>query len=759
MRATTIRSLALAAALLAGTSTHAQQQPAPAVPTAGQPLTIENVLGKDLPSVRWGRDREWTRDGLGNLAQEASQTVDGGRDIVRYDIATNARSVVVPAELLVPAKGAKPIDVEGYVFSPDARKLLISTAGKRFRRTNAFADYWLLDLDTKVLRKLGGDAPASSLMYATFSPDGANIAYVRDNNLYVEPTAGGTPRQLTRDGDTLIVNGVGDWVYEEEYGLAKAWSWSPDSKRIAFWRFDTSGVGTFNMITNTEGQYSRIIPLQYPKAGTVNSAAKVGTIDIASGATTWVALEGDPRQNYIPQMSWTPDSRALFLQQSNRLQNAYKVILADPATGSSKTLFTERDPAWVEANPDPRWTTDGRGFTWLSERDGWRHLYIGSRDGKAPDLRTPGDFDVIEVLQVDPKSNWVWFTAAPGDPTHRYLYRATLTGKRRVERVTPAGRNATHDYDIAPGGRYATHVVSAYDIAPTTDLIDLTTNRVVRSLATNQPMTDFIASRGLGRTEFTRLDIGGGTQLDAWIIKPKGFDPSKKYPLFVHVYGEPWGQTVADRFGGRNDLWHRMLAERGYIVASMDPRGTASPRGRAWRKSIYEQVGILASADLAAGVRKLIADRSYVDPDRIGVWGWSGGGSMTMNALFRYPDLYKTGIAVAGVSDMKLYDTIYQERYMGLPSGNAKGYRDGSPINFAQNLKGNLLLIHGTGDDNVHYQNLEQVVDKLVANNKRFDMMAYPDRAHGISEKPGTSLHLYTLMTRYLEEKLPPGPR
>ncbi|WP_294288789.1 S9 family peptidase [uncultured Sphingomonas sp.] len=729
-------------------------------PTPSTPLTVENVLGKDMPSVRWARDGKWTRDGTGFLKLEASKTIDGGQDIVRYDIISNARTVVVPAELLVVSKGTKPIDVQGYSFSPDERKLLIYTNSKTFRRTNAFGDYWLLDLNTKALRKLGGDAPASRLMYATFSPDGTQIAYVRSNNLYVEPTAGGAPRQLTTDGDTLIVNGIGDWVYEEEYGLAKAWSWSPDSKRIAFWRFDTSLVGTFNMITNTEGQYSRVIPLQYPKAGTVNSAATIGTIDLATGTTTWIPLEGDPRQNYVPQMSWTPDSRALFLQQSNRLQNAYKVILADPTTGKSRTLLTERDAAWVEANPDPTWMSDGRGFTWLSERDGWRHLYVGSRDGNAMDLRTPGDFDVIDVLNIDPKSNWVWFTAAPGDPTRRYLYRATLTGKKRVERVSPMGQVGTHDYDMAPAGRYARHIFSTFDTAPTTELVDMTTGRVIRTLATNQPVTDVIAARGLGKTEFTRLDIGGGTELDAWIIKPKGFDPSKTYPLFVHVYGEPWGQTVADRFGGRNDMWHRMLAERGYIVASIDPRGTAAPRGRAWRKSIYEQVGIQASADLAAGVRKLIATRSYVDPDRIGVWGWSGGGSMTLNAMFRYPDLYKTGIAVAAVSDMRLYDTVYQERYMGLPSGNAKGYRDGSPINFAQNLKGNLLMIHGTGDDNVHYQNLEQLLDKLIANNKTtFQMMAYPDRAHGIYEKPGTSLHLYTLMTRYLEEKLPPGPR
>ncbi|MBB4154388.1 dipeptidyl-peptidase-4 [Sphingomonas jinjuensis] len=735
---------------------------ATAMPAIGQqaaPLRIDQIVGKDAIRSEDVAGGEWSRDGSGFLAIEPSTAVPGGTDLVRYDVAGNGRSVVVPATMLVAEKGAKPIAIERYAFSPDQRKLLILTEGQPFRRTRALGDYWLLDLDTKALRRIGGDAPAHSLMYAEFAPDGGSIAYVRANNLYVEPVAGGAPRQLTRDGDALIVNGLGDWVYEEEFFLTKAWSWSPDSKRIAFWRFDTSGVGTFNLITNTQGQYSKVIPLQYPKAGTVNSAVRVGSVDVATGATSWVKLEGDPRQFYVPQMSWTPDSAALFLQQANRLQNSYAVMLADPATGSTRTLFTERDKAWVEANRDPTWLKEGAAFTWMSERDGWRHLYAASRDGKRLDLRTPGDFDVIDVLQVDPANNRVWFTAAPGDPTRRYLYRATLTGRKLVERVTPAGQAGTHSYDIAPGGRYARHSFSTFDTAPTTEMIDLGTNRAIRVLARNAPINAMLAQEGLGKTEFLRLTIGGGTVLDAWLIKPKGFDPAKRYPILFQVYGEPWGQTVADSFGGRTALWHRMLAERGYLVASIDPRGTNSPRGRAWRKSIYRQVGILASADLAAGVRKMLSERRYIDPDRVGIWGWSGGGSMTLNAMFRYPELYKTGIAVAAVADMRLYDTIYQERYMGVPSGNPDGYRDGSPITFADRLTGNLLMIHGTGDDNVHYQNLEVLTDKLVAANKPFQMMAYPDRTHGIYEKPGTSVHLYSLMTRYLEEKLPPGPR
>lgn len=435
------------------------------------------------------------------------------------------------------------------------------------------------------------------------------------------------------------------------------------------------------------------------------------------------------------------------------------MLRADPATGATTKLFVERDAAWVEANVDPTWLDRGRRFTWLSERDGWRHLYLVSADGKRVDLRTPGKFDVVDLLQVDEAGGWAWFIASPDNPTQRYLYRASLTGKPRVERVTPAGQAGTHGYDIAPGAHWARHTVSAADRAPVTDMIDLTTQNPVRVLARNAALQDVIAKEPLAATEFTRIDLGKGVSVDASIIKPAGFDPAKRYPVLFHVYGEPWGQTVADAWGGNTALWHRMLAERGYIVASIDPRGTATPRGRDWRKSIYRQLGVIGPEDYAAGVRKLLTQRSYMDPERIGIWGWSGGGSSTLHAMFRFPDLFRTGIAVAAVADQSLYDTVYQERYMGLPSDNAAGFKAGSPITYADGLKGNLLVIHGTGDDNVHYQNMEVLEDRLIAANKPFTMMAYPDRTHGIYEKPGTSLHLFSLMTRYLETNLPAGGR
>ena len=722
---------------------------------ATSPLMVETIVGAKAVRAQGSGNIRWTEDGSAYMSIEESPEIEGGSDIVRHDLPGEARRVLVTASDLIPQGEQAPLDIDDYVLSPDGRKILIFTNTRQFRRTRAFGDYWLLDLDSKTLRKLGGDAPPSSLMYADFSPDGARIAYVRENNLYVEPTSGETPpRALTNDGDDLIVNGLGDWVYEEEFGLAKAFAWSPDSRRIAYWRFDTSGVGTFYMVKNTGGQYSQPIPLQYPKAGTTNSAVQVGSVEIEGGRTTWFELEGDPRQNYVPQMSWAGGSDAVFIQYVNRLQNRYEVLLGDPATGETTTRLVEQDEAWVEPNEAPTWLRDGEAFTWLSERGGWRRLYVVPRRGGEAELRTPGDFDVISMLAIDPADGWAYFIASPDNPTQRYLYRATLEGEPHVERVTPDGQAGWHGYDISPGARWAIHRFSTADTPPVADLVDLTSQTVVRELTRNQPLRDLLAANPASETEFMKLDIGDGVMLDAWLMKPADFDPARTYPVLVHVYGEPFGVTVTDQWGGANALWHRMLTQRGYLVASIDPRGTAQPKGRAWRKSIYRQVGILASADLAAGVRTMLSERPYIDPARVGVWGWSGGGAMTMNAMFRYPDLYQVGIAVAGPADQLLYDTIYQERYMGLPQDNVAGYRDGSPIHFAENLKGDLLLIHGTLDDNVHYQNLEQLAARLIAANKPFDMMAYPDSAHGISTGENTQVHLYNLMTRYLDEKL-----
>jgi dipeptidyl-peptidase-4 len=385
------------------------------------------------------------------------------------------------------------------------------------------------------------------------------------------------------------------------------------------------------------------------------------------------------------------------------------------------------------------------------------HLWTISRDGKNASLRTPGDFDVVRIASIDEKAGFAYFLASPANVTQRYLYRATLRGKPAVERLTPSGLSGSNDYDISPNARWALHFASAADSPTTVELVKLPAHESRRVLVENAKLRALVAGTAHAPTEFFKVDIGD-VVLDAWLLKPPAFDAKKKYPLLVYVYSEPAGQTVADRWGGDRHLWHLMLAQRGYLVASVDSRGAAAPRGRAWRRSIYGQVGLLASADQAAAIRRMIADRPYIDAKRIGVWGWSGGGAMTLNAMFRYPELYSTGVAVASPVDQRLYNSIYQERYMGMPADNEAGYRDGSPINFAQNLAGNLLIIHGTGDDNVHYQNAEALADRLIGLNKPFSMMAYPNRTHGISEGATTRLHLFGLVTRYLEEHLPPGP-
>jgi dipeptidyl-peptidase-4 len=726
-----------------------------AAPANAQTLTVGQIFGDDAIALDRPLASKWLGDGDAYTTLEKSASVAGGTDIVRYDTRTGARTILVDAAALTPADAGKPLAIADYGWSADGHMLMVQVRAPAARRNNPLGDVWLLDLRTRTLHQVGKDRPALSLIYAAFAPDGTHIAYVSGNDLYVEGVADGAVTRLTTDGSERILNGRSDVVYEEEFGLGKAFEWSPDSRHIAYWQFDTDGVGTFYMIRNTDGQYSRPVPQQYPKPGTTNSAVKVGVTAIDAPATTWFALDGDPRNNYVPRMGWA-DAGHVLIQHENRLQNANRVLLGDVANGAVRPVFIDSDKAFVNINAEVQFTRAGK-FSWLSERDGWRHLYLAGRDGRL-DLRTPGNFDVVSVEQIDEAAGYAYFIAAPDNVTQRYLYRARLTGAARIERLSPAGEAGTHSYDVAPGGRWAFHTFSTADTPPVIDVVSLPDHKVARVMADNARMRGFVAATPHQPTEFFKVDIGGGVVLDAWMMKPPHFDPAKKYPLLVYVYSEPAGQTVADRWGGDRYLWHMMLAQQGYLVASVDSRGAAAPRGRDWRKSIYRQVGIQASADQAAAVEKMIATRPYIDARRIGVWGWSGGGAMTLNAMFRYPDLYRTGIAVAGPANQLLYNSVYQERYMGLPSDNVAGYRDGSPINFAQNLKGDLLIVHGTGDDNVHYQNSEQLIDRLIGLNKQFSMMAYPNRTHGITEGRNTRLHLFTMLTNYLHDHLPAGP-
>ncbi|MGI8403081.1 MAG: S9 family peptidase [Gemmatimonadaceae bacterium] len=722
-------------------------------------LTVERIFGlhyfapESFGPALWLDDSSYT-------TLESATAPGSGSDVVRYDAATGHRTVVVSAASLIPRGDSTPLSIEEYQWSPDRKSLLVFTNSRRVWRLNTRGDFWILNLESKQLEKLGGSAPPSSLMFAKFSPESGRVAYVRGNNLYVENLANGAITQLTSDGSRTTINGTFDWVYEEEFFMRDGFRWSPDGRRIAYWQLDASGVKDYLLINDTDSLYSFVQPVQYPKAGGQNSAARVGIVSAVGGATQWVAVPGDPRNNYIPRMDWAANSDEIVLQHLNRLQNTNEVMLGDARTGAVKTVLTDHDSAWVDVNNDLFWLRGGTAFTWVSEKDGWRHIYAAPRGGGPPILLTPGGFDAGyffyqgPIVALDTTAGWVYYSASPDNPTQSYLYRSPLSGAARSERITPSNEPGFHEYSVAPGARWAIHTYSSFGVPPVTELVRLPSHQAVRTLEDNSKLRARVAALKRGTSKFLRLPVGNSTNVDAWMMLPPGFDSTRKYPVLFFVYGEPADMTVTDSWSGGLYVWNVLLTQHGYIVTSVDNRGTAAPRGRAWRKIVYGELGVAASADQAAAAR-FVGRLSYVDSTRMGVWGWSGGGSTTLNLLFRSPDVYRMGIAVAPVADQRYYDTIYQERYMGLPSVNVEGYKRGSPVTFAKNLKGDLLIVHGSGDDNVHYQNTEAVVNALVAANKPFSMMVYPNRTHCICQGENTTLHLFSLLTRYIDEHLP----
>ncbi len=744
--------LLLAAALLIVPALQAQQVDS---------LDLDRIFARfEFRGERFGPAR-WLDDGT-YTTLERSAEAERARDIVRYDPVSGEREVMVSAAVLTPAGAEGPLSLSNYGWSDDGAKLLIFTNTTRVWRFHTMGDYWVLDLESGDLQQVGADRPESSLMYAKFSPDGTRVGYVSENNLFVEDIESGAVTQLTHDGSETILNGRFDWVYEEEFFMgsrfgADGWRWSPDGTKIAYWQLDAEGIGVFLMINNTDSLYSYTIPVQYPKAGTTNSAARVGIVSAGGGETTWLQVDADPRDTYIARMMWADNSEEVMIQHLNRLQNTNRVMFGSVRDGSVRTILTETDDAWTDAIDDVYWLDGGESFTWMSERDGWRRMYLVSRDGSDVRPISPAGEDVMSVRLLDDEGGWLYYIASPEEPTRRYLYRVPLDGSMRAERVSPADMPGWHSYQIAPNGQWAFHTFSTTEAPAVISLVTLPDHDVQRTFVENAELKAKIQAVKQVPTEFFRVDVGEGVVLDGWMMKPNDFDPSKKYPVLFYVYGEPWGTTVADRFGGRGMLWHQYLTQLGYLVVSIDNRGTPVPRGRDWRKIVYRQIGVISSQDQANAVKAVADSFAFVDPDRIGIWGWSGGGSSTLQAMFRYPDIYSTGIAVASVPDQRYYDTIYQERYMGLPSDNAADYERASPITYAEGLEGNLLIVHGTGDDNVHYQGAEALINKLIEYNKHFTMMAYPNRSHGIWEGRGTTRHLYGLMTRYLKENLPPG--
>lgn len=685
---------------------------------------------------------KWTKEGNGYYeVQNGTITLVSLPGMVRKQV--------------LPDKG---IRIQSFELSADGSKALIFTNTKKVWRLNTRGDYYVADLSNGAIKQVGKDKPASSLMFAKFSPDGQKVAYVSKQNLYVEDLASSLSKPLTTDGTDRLINGTFDWVYEEEFFCRDGFRWSPDGNSIAYWQLDASKIKNFLMINNTDSIYPYTIPVEYPKVGENPSACKVGIVNITTAKTTWLNVPGDPVQHYIPRMEWIPESNEVILQQLNREQNLATLFVCNATNGSATNIYSESDKAWVDVAEDFEWINGNKEFLWASEKDGWRHLYRISKDGKKQTLITKGNYDVISRSRVDEKNNVLYFSASPSNATQRYLYKTKLDGKGNLEMVTSAVMPGSHNYEISTNGIFARHTYQSASIRPLTEWMNL---------STGNPLTmDGSITNQLARTKpeknnltFIKIKTEDGVEMDGWMKKPDNFNENKKYPVLFYVYGEPGGQTVTDQYGtDYNALYKGDLAKDGYITISLDNRGTPSPKGRAWRKAIYKNIGLLNIRDQAMAAKKIL-EWPFVDKERVAVYGWSGGGSSTLNLMFQYPEIYKTGIAVAAVANQLTYDNIYQERYMGSPLQSKEAYIKGSPISHVSGLKGNLLYIHGTGDDNVHYQNADMLINELVKHGKSFQMMAYPNRTHSINEGEGTSAHLALTFTNFLKANCPPGER
>lgn len=582
------------------------------------------------------------------------------------------------------------------------------------------------------------------------SPDGKRVLYSDQGNLYVRDIDGERKIALTKNAaGGLISNGRAVW--------------SPDGKWIAFVQSDASHVKLRSMLVPGDPSYPGVREVRFARVGGAITTLRVGVVDAEGSQTRWLSIELPTEGFYLGQVSWAGNSRELLVEKLSRFRDKREFLIADVHTGAIRRIFKEYDPAWVIAsyskNAGLEWIRNGRAFIVLSEKDGWRRAYVYSRKGKELNVLTPDKVDIIERAVVDEAGGWFYYYASPDNATQKYLYRVRLDAGAEPERVTPPDQPGTHDYDFSPDARWTFHTYSSFDTPPVAKLIRLRKHRVVRVLEDNKELRRKVESIISEPTEFIQLEIDDEVEVDAWMIKPRDFDPSRKYPVFVHVYGEPHGQTVLDAWGRSHADYHRVIADLGYLVVSIDNRGTPAPKGAAWRRSIFGSLGPLSTKEQAAAVKELGRTRSYVDLTRVGIWGWSGGGSNTLNAMFREPDVYHLGIAVAPKPQPHLYNAWFQEIYMETRETNPEGYRKSAPINFAEGLKGDLLIIHGTGETNTHLQITEGLVDRLIELGKQFDYMAYPNRNHGLREGRGTSLHLRMLMARYLVEHLPPGPR
>lgn len=755
--------------LQACSSTEQASTPSATVNATANSLSLEQIYKeKDFKAER-STYFTWLDDGTGYTVLEERESDKNsqddkakddehgvkGNDIVFYNADGTGRKVLVSYEKLIPKGEKEPLTVESYQWSKDGKWLMVFTNGEQVWRSRSRGDFWLLNLETDSLYQLGGEnIEAKKLMFAKFSPDSSKVAYVRDNNIYMEKAGSKAVTALTTDGNDTIVNGNFDWVYEEEFTIRDGFRWSPDNKSIAYWQLDTSGVKYFTMINNTDDLYPTLKEFPYPKAGEMNSAVKVGVVSLSDKKTRWAELGGDNRDRYIPRISWAGTGESLMIQDLNRPQSHNKVWLFDWQKQQLTKILEDKDDAFIEWFYKANWSKDGKFFIWHSERDGWRHLYRVSRDGKTVVDLTPGEYDIIDMLALNEDKNVMYFTASPDEPGQRYLFRTSLDGSSKPVRVTPASFDGSNSYYMSKDTSWAMHTFSKFGTPPMKEIIKVSDHSNVKTLVENKALKEKLATEQLPTHEFFTVNARDGVELDGYIMFPANMDKSKKYPIVFYVYGEPWGSTVQDRWEGNSYLYKSYLTQQGFIVASVDNRGTRAPKGRDWRKSIYKKIGSITVRDQVDALDAMAKRWDVIDTDRVGVWGHSGGGSSTLNLLFRHGDKYKVGIASAPVPDIRLYDTIYQERYAGNPNTDPESYDNTSPITFAKDLQGKLLLIHGTGDDNVHYQGSERLINELVKHNKQFEFFSYPNRSHSLREGEGTTLHYHTMMANFFEKHL-----
>jgi dipeptidyl-peptidase 4 len=702
----------------------------------------------------------WNKDGNRFYANEEGA-------IVEYSLTDGSRKILVSTQQLTPSGKTQALEIKNFFFSADFKKLLIFTNSKKVWRFETRGDYWVYNFSNYSLKQLGKGRPASSLMFAKISPDGSKAAYVSEHNLYLEDLSTNTIKPLTRNGSRKMINGTFDWVYEEEFDCRDGFRWSPDSRSIAFWQINDSSTRDYYMLNTTDSVYSRVVPVEYPVAGQMPSPFKIGVVEINNNQIHWMSIPTDLKNgSYLPRMEWASGSQELIVQRLNRSQNESDIMLCNAKTGESKLIYNEKDAAWINVISawDDKykmggwdWLKNGSEFLWVSEKDGWRHLYRISRDGKKQTLITRDNYDVMEISLIDEQNNQVYFMASPDNATQSYLYRCSLDGSGKAERITPANQPGTHSYEFSPNGKYAEHRFSNYYTPATGDWLTMPDHKTLNG--TEPAKTVNAADSAASNITFFKIITAEGITMDGWMQKPIPFDSTKKYPVLFYVYTEPAAQTVKDEFGvSVCPVYPGKLAQDGYIYISLDNRGTPAPKGAAWRKAIYRKVGQVNISDQAQAAT-VVCRWTFVDTSRIAVWGWSGGGSATLNLMFQHPEIYKTGLAVAAVGNLETYDNIYQERYMGNPLETKADYIKGSAITYASKLQGNLLYIHGSGDDNVHFDNAEMLLNALVKYNKTFQFMEYPNRTHSISEGPGTSQHLENLFKNYLNAHCPGGPK